>query len=59
MSCPRRSGVGSHGAEESIMAVGINGVMDEEREEGRGWAGGLRSRLKLSLGVALSDGAGR
>ena len=42
------------------MVMGINGIINEERAEGRGKGrtGGLCFQVKLSLGVALSDGAG-
>lgn len=42
------------------MAMGINGIINEEREEGRGdaWTGGLCFQVKLWLGVVLRDGAG-
>ena len=43
-----------------ITVIGINGIINEERAEGRGKGrtGGLCFQVKLSLGVALSDGAG-
>lgn len=52
---------GLYRAEESIMATGINGIISEEREEGRGKGrtGGLCFQMKLSLGAVLSDGARR